>query len=76
MTASDRAALAHIEEALEVAQYYMRAYERGAAFECELVLIEALNAGVRLALPLPTAALRGADNWAAVRALSLALTLR
>src|SRR5690606_36747771 len=75
MTASDLAALAHIEEALEVAQCYMRAYERGAAFECELVLIEALNAGVRLALPLLTAALRGADNWDAIRALSLALAM-
>ena len=74
MTAAARVALAH-EEALEVVQYYMRAYERGASFECELLLIEALNSGVKLAFPLPVAALRGAENWAAVRALSLALAM-
>jgi len=75
MTASGRAALAHTEEALETIHYYMLAYERGGAFECELLLIEALNAGVRLTFPLPVAALRGAENWAALRALSLALTV-
>jgi len=54
---------------------YMRAYEQGAAYMCERILIDALNSGMKLALPLPTAALRGADNWAAVRALSLALAM-
>ena len=75
MTASGRAALAHTEEALETVQYYMSAYDQGAAFECELIMREALDAGVKLTFPLPTEALRGAENWPAIRALSLALTL-
>lgn len=75
MTEAARAMLAHVEEALETVQYYMRAYEQESAFECELIMLEALNAGVRLTFPLPTAALRNAPNWPAVRALSLALTV-
>ena len=75
MTASARAVTAYIEEALEITHYYMSAYDRGAYFECELLLLEGLNSGVRLTFPLPVAALRGAPNWPAIRALSLALTM-